>query len=406
MNKESQKQLKGKKMFKNIFRKIRLCMVVAALCMFMPASSWALLKSEDIPPLDLKVKMSKEQFYNISELRNIKFDADPGLSYKVRLPFNWIELPSPRTESISLNAELFSDISNFVSPARGDIRSRFRVRSLELKHLVSAENWFLNYTLSIGTTVDGIKIKSDRSLEAQYTVLDGGQTYIVRASAQITGSRIVVAEYLVPFEYALEERDQQIWIITSFLLTSPNTTPIEETDTYSFVDIVKFDYPQSWILYSPPISTIDRMEASILNLKSITKDQIQKMDLDKAKLDGRVDVKVISKAMGTSEADEVTELKRELKTKNLDIGNLIGPVKGVELHPGIISSKIDAYHIESGDGKLIRYEIWVGLLETKGRYYVISLITVGREEKFYVWAQNIETFKYVLKTLSPVNDMN
>ena len=393
-------------MFKNSFRKISFSVALAAFFMMVPATSWAFLKIEDIPELDLKVKMTRDQFYGISELREVKSEDDPAVNYRVRLPKNWIELPSPKTEGLSLNAELFSDISNYVSPARGDIRSRFRVRSLELKHLVSAENWFLNYTLSIGTTVDGIKVKSDRSLEAQYTILANGQTYTVRASAQISGSRIIVAEYLVPFEYAVDERDQQIWTMISFNLTSPDEKPIEDTGAYSFVDIVKFDYPQSWILYSPPITTIDRMEASILNLKSVSKDQIQKLDLDKAKLDGRVDVRVVSKVMGTSEADEIANLKKELKEKGLSIGKLITPLEGVKLHPGVVTSKIDAYEIESEDGKLIKYEIWVGMLETKGRYYLITLITVGRQERFYVWAQNIETFKHVLRTLAPVNDVN
>ena len=82
------------------------------------------------------------------------------------------------------------------------------VHSLKLNHMVSAENWFLNYVLSIGSTIDGILIKNDRRLEAEYTVLDGGTSYNVRASAQVSGSKIVVGEYMVPSDYAEQEHDQ------------------------------------------------------------------------------------------------------------------------------------------------------------------------------------------------------
>lgn len=390
--------------FRNVTASI--CFAMAGLLLTFALPAYAYFKKETIPPLDSKVAMSKEEFYAASDLKDVKFDDDPDVNYRFRLPKGWIELPSPKTDNVSLNAELFSDISNYVSPARGDIRSRFRVRSLELKHLVSAENWFLNYTLSLGTNIDGIKVKSDRSLESQYTVLDKGQTYQVRASAQVSGSRIVVAEYLVPAEYAVKERDQQIWTVTSFALTSPNSKPIEDTNTYSFVDIVKFDYPQSWMLYSPPILAIDRMNASILNLHGVSKELIKDLDIYNAKMDARIDVRVIAKSLNTNEMAEIALLKQEMKEKGIEIGDLINTVPGVRVHRGVLNSKADAYKVNSLNNKLARYEIWVGILETKGRYYLITMLTVGREENFYAWAQNMETYKHVLKTLAPANDVN
>lgn len=382
--------------------------LVAAILLgsFAAIPAWAFLKSEDIPKLDRKVLMERDAFREQSEEIIDVPNEDQALAFKVRLPKGWIKLPAPKTENVMLSAELFTDLATYLSPPKGDTRSRFRVRALELKHLVSAENWFLNYVLSVGSTIDGLLTKSDRRLEAEYTVLDSGQSYLVRAAAEITGSRMVLAEYMVPSEYAKDERDQQIWSMISFALTTPDQTPVEAVDTYTFVDIVKFEYPQSWILFSPPIITIDRMDAAIINLKGLSKDEAKNIDLDNLKLDGRIDVKVISKTLGTNEAEEIELLKSELKEKGLEIGSLIKPVKDLKLHEGIIKSQIDSYLIKSEDLKMARYELWVALLETKGRYYVITLITVGREESFYVWAQNIETFKFVVKTLSPVNDNN
>lgn len=368
------------------------------------APAWAYLRTADFPVLDRKVTMPKEVFFEQSELTKVEPEGNSSLNYSVRIPRGWTQLPAAPVSEVDLSAEIFTDISTFISPARGDTRSQFRVRTLKLNHMVSAENWFLNYVLSIGSTIDGILIKNDRRLEAEYTVLDGGTSYKVRASAQVSGSKIVVGEYMVPSDYAEQEHDQQIWTITSFYLTKPDTTPIEPSETYTFVDIVKFDYPQTWLLYSPAITTIDRMEASLINLKGIDREAAKKMDMDQLRLDGRVDVRVVSKTLGTTEQQEIEFLKDSLKQKNLEIGDLIEPVKGMKLNEGILKSKIDVYKVKSLDPKLARYELWAAMLETEGRFYAITLLTMGREEDFYTWAQNIETFKFVLRTLSPVND--
>ena len=126
--------------------------------------------------------------------------------------------------------------------------------------------------------------------------------------------------------------------------------------------------------------------------------------MNETKLDGRVDVEVVSKTIGTNEALEIDNLKRKLKEKGLETGDLIETIDDIELNPGIIRSKIDSYRIKSADPKLARYELWVALLESRGRYYVISLITVGREENFSTWAQNTATFRHILKTLAPARD--
>lgn len=381
-----------------------LCTVVAFAVMALPVPAFAYLKSSDFPPLYNKVHMPKAKFFEESDLTKVEPEGDSSLNYTVRIPKGWTALASAPLTGANISGDIFTDISTYVSPARGDTRSIFRVRILKLNRMVSAENWFLNYVLTTGSTIDGILVKDDRHIEAEYTLLDKGTSFYARASFQVSGAKIVIAEYLVPSDYIEQERDQQIWTVTSFRLTSPDQTPIEPSETFTFVDIVKFKYPQSWLLYAPPITTIDRMEASLINVKGVDKDTAKTMDMDKLKLDGRIDVRVISKVLGTTQAQEIGYLKDALKRKNLEIGDLIETVKDLSLHKGVLKSNIDAYKAISSDRKLINYEIWAAMLETEGRYYIITLLTVGREDAFYTWAQNIETFEFVLETLAPVND--
>ena len=225
----------------------------------------------------------------------------------------------------------------------------------------------------------------------------------VRAVAQVTGHKMVLAEYMVPTVYGAEEKDQQIWTMLSFALTNPDEGPIEPTETYTFVDIMKLDYPQNWSLYSPPVTTIDRMEASILNVKGAVQGF---KDINSMKLNGRVDIKVISKTLGTTEEEELAELKKVFSESSLEIGTLVEHVTDVKIHKAILKSKIDAYLIQSTDLNLAGYELWVSVLESRGRFYILTLITMGREENFARWAQNTESYKYMLRTLAPVNDVN
>jgi hypothetical protein len=386
------------------FKKYIILIAGLMLVLTSAGSAYAYLKAEDVKPLNFKVKMSRDQFFAQSELVEEAPGNDQALKYRVRIPKGWIKLPAAETESVHLSTAIFKDLSTYLSQPKGDTRSRFRVRVLELKHFISAENWFLNYMLLNGSTIDGLLIKSERRLEAEYTVLDDGQPFVVRAVVEITGPRVVLAEYMVASQYAAEERDLQVWAMASFTLTNPDTGLIEPVEVYSFVDIVRFEYPQSWILYSPPVTTIDRMEASILNLKGVSRDDLKNINMNDTKLDGRVDVEVVSKTIGTSEAQEIEHLKKKLNQKGLETGELIKSINDIKLNKRIAHSKIDSYRIKSNDPKMARYELWVAILESEGRFYIITLITMGREENFSVWAQNTETFKHVLRSLAPVND--
>ena len=357
-----------------------------------------------LPKLDMTVKLNKQQFLRASDMVEEAPAGDEQLSYRVRVPKGWIKLPTAKMDEIQFTAEIFKSVVSYLSPPNLDRRSSFRIRALELKHFVSADNWFLNYILMSGSTVDGFNKRTNRRIEAQYTVLDKGQSYTVRAVAEISGSRIVLAEYLVPSETWEEERDMQIWTMMSFQLTRPELGPIEKVDTYAFVDIVKFMYPSSWLLYAPANISMDRMDASILNIKGVNRDQAVSIDMRDTRLDGRIDIYVISKSLGTSEGMEIEALKARFLKRGLIVGDLISSIEPIALHEGVRQSKIDAYKIGSENSRLIGYETWIAMLETKGRFYMLSLITPGREEDFYRWARNTETFKYVMSSLVPVND--
>lgn len=85
------------------------------------------------------------------------------------------------------------------------------------------------------------------------------------------------------------------------------------------------------------------------------------VDIKDTRLDGRIDINVISKSLGTSESMEIEALKARFLKRGLVVGNLISSIEPIALHEGVRQSKIDAYEIGSENARLIGYETWIAM---------------------------------------------
>jgi hypothetical protein len=117
----------------------------------------------------------------------------------------------------------------------------------------------------------------------------------------------------------------------------------------------------------------------------------------------RIDVSLISKGQGLTLTDEINLLKEALKNRNYKLGKYIETVAVDGINPLITSTRVDVYEVEGISKKLVGYEYWVGVLQSKSRYYLVRLTTVSRAENFKVWAENAETYKVLLRSLGPAS---
>lgn len=391
-----------KKVFMTIrtFSKILSLFSVVLLSFFLAFSpAHAFTGKSKIPPLNSKVHTSKADFESKSDLIKVMPLNDKSLSYHVRLPKGWIQLNTDEVDANSATG-ILRQISAYTSPPRIERRSLFRVSIIDLDSLITVDDWFISYMLEMGFSVEGMKIKSQRLMNAQYTVFENGEPYVVRAVVAISGSRIVLAEYLVHDDVYKQEKDEQIWAMTGFALDNPvDVLPIS-MKTYNFVDIAKFDYPANWVIQAPQITDITRMEASVLNGKSLKQGETVTSNNE---LLGRIDVSLVSKDQGLTLADEINLLKEGLKNRKYKLGDYIENVEETKINPLITSSRIDVYQVEGVSKKLAGYEYWVGVLESRTRYYLVRLTTVSRGENFKIWAENVETYKVLLRSLGPAS---
>jgi len=352
-----------------------------------------------IPPLNTEVHTAKADFESKTDLIKVVPLNDQTLAYHIRLPKGWMKMDNDVIDTKS-GTGILRQVSTYVSPPRIEHRSLFRVSVIDLDSLITVDDWFISYMLEMGFSIEGMKIKSPRLTLAQYTVFEDGEPYVVRAVVTISGSKIVLAEYLVHQEVYDAEKDEQIWAMVGFSLDNPvDKIPIP-MKTFNFVDIAKFDYPSAWLIQAPEITDITRMEASVLNGKNLKKEETT---ANNNELLGRIDISLISKDQGLTLNDEINLLKEGLKNRNYKLGKFLETVEENGINPLISSSRIDVYEVEGVSKKLAGYEYWVGVLQSKSRYYLVRLTTVSRAENFKVWAENAETYKVLLRSLGPAS---
>lgn len=422
--------------------------------MITPAQAYSGL--DKFPELSYETTDSREAIFKRTEIHDEVPLNDASLAMQIRLPIGWMkiekeepELNMPLAPSISMNekkklpgeessdpaaeaeaeaedraqGDMFTMLAHYITPPRMEGRSELRVRSIKVNSLISLKNWFITYTLQMGFSPEGVTQKSINRLEAQYTIFYKGEPMVVRAVMQQSGSKIILAEYMVHQDNYEKEKDEQVYCMTDFRLLSPNKDPAVALNVYVFIDIAKFSYPENWILYTPGVTTIDRMDASVINIRGVSATEVRKR-MDDLLLNGRVDVTVVSKYSNTSLRREVGLVGDTIKKKGLVIGDKIEDVESKKekliLHKKIMSFHLSKYKIArdtgvakqfnsfaktpSGTPKTADYEYWFSTMETEGRYYLIRLVTIGRDEDFKAWAENTAAFNNLLSSISPVND--
>lgn len=377
-----------------------LTTLIAFLLVVSPVNAFT--GKEKIPELKNDVHIPKEAFEAKTTLINETPLQNKDFAFHVRLPKGWVKL-NVEAEKEGEGTDIFRQLSAYTSPPRIEQRSIFRIRAIDLSSLITVDDWFIAYMLQMGFSVEGMTIKSPRKMIVQYTLFEDGEPYVTRAVVTMSGQKIILAEYLVHQDAYEAERDEQIWAMAGFDMDTPNESLPIVMKTFSFVDIAKFDYPANWVTYTPGITEINRMDASVINAINthvITSSGAEITDLQMA---GRIDVSVVSKVLGTSIGDEIKVLNKSLKDKNYKLGKFIETVDNVKLNPLIKNGRIDVYEMESLTQKLAGYEYWVAVLQTNSRYYLVRLITISRGENFIMWAQNVETYRVLLRSLSPAS---
>ena len=375
---------------------MRVFLIFLAVFSFsLPAQAQKILDDFKKPMPDIKLAPEAEFNAQSTAYEEVPL-GDKALSYKVRLPKDWEEVKDGGLSNYSLSDKIFGEVARFFSPPRLEsARSRFTIQAVKLDYQLTAEQWLLQYLLSNGYAIQGMATKDDTRVEALYVLIEDDISYIVRAVAEINGKRVILAQYYLPIEFWDIEKFVQAQVLSTFALTNPDHELVENMLKYQFLDIAEMSYPDSWELRSPPLRSIDFMDAQLLNIASGVegvKDII---------LNGKIEARLVSVFAADSIESEVANLKTEFQKTGLSLQEVFEKPENFTSHKLFKNRKVEVYKASDSKSALIDYELWLVTMEAGDYYYFLTLLTPSRDEDYFIWSRNTQTFKVVTSLIVP-----
>lgn len=316
--------------------------------------------------------------------------GDKALAYKIRLPKEWKAPLDKNSSNYNLSNYLLGEVAAFYSPPRLESRrSKFEILALKLDYEITAEQWFLQYILSNGYTLEGLKYYNKDKVGALHVFLNDGETYVARSIAQINGKRMILANYIIPAAEWGKEAAITGQSMDTFELMNPDDSMIETMNEHMFLDIAKFQYPASWKIQTSPIRTIERIGAKINNFH----------EGETNILDGQIEINLASTYVVTNLEEEHNNLKVELRRRGILINDLVETIEDFDFGGSIDFGFIDVYQANDTNNKSMQYEVWIGTLAVQSYYGFITLLTPARDSEFFTWSRNVSAFEAILRTI-------
>ena len=108
-------------MMASTIKKTFLLAVIAVLALVTAGEgAHAYMDPKELPKLDMKVHMTKEEYLRASDMVEEKVEGDPTLNYRLRVPKNWIKMPVAKLGELQFTAEIFKTVVTYLSPPRLD----------------------------------------------------------------------------------------------------------------------------------------------------------------------------------------------------------------------------------------------------------------------------------------------
>jgi len=337
--------------------------------------------------------IDEEKFNNSSTLHNYVPFNDENLSYSVRLPKNWSKRDTTALSGFSINNKVLGEVDRYYGPARLGERSYFTIKAVEIDYKLTAEQWMMLYMLENGYALQGVRTISDSRVEVLYVLLDRNITYVVSAVAQLNGNRMIFAQYAAPSIAWKEESGTSQKVIQSFALNNIDDGFVEPMVPYQFLDIAQVQYPDSWELKAKPLRNMDRMSISLFNVQAKNEFTSKKI------LKGQMEAHLFSEYVVEEDIDdEVANFLQEASVNQLLIDDEIEEI--TDLRPkeeGFEVIQIKSFNAIDKAQSASNYEYWLAVLYSGEYYYFLSLLTPSRDNNYYDWARNTQTFRVLVE---------
>lgn len=361
----------------------------------------------ELKPLPDPVKLSLDEYAEMSAHIERGFDEDRSISFSVDLPKTWAEEPFISLKNYTKGGLLYGDLGRFDGPSVGELRPIFRVRGLEISREISAENWLMTHLLSNGYTPWSLDIKSDNEFEAMYVVYvqNTQQSFVVRAKGKIVGPRIILAEHILPMDLWSDQQDIQTFALKSVEINGTGSEYIEPHEVYAYLNAISFELPSSWTIHKIEDNHENMLFLDIANARpgEPVRGNIGFSMMSPFSIKDPKDKKKYSVV-----PNEIMERARGVYAiENLEQGEFIErPDLGLD-NEKYIRHVTEVYELvpvkteyETHITPEATHEFWITALTTPGKVFFLTLYTPLRKDDLYTWAINVETYKNIIKNLN------
>lgn len=374
-----------------------LAMVPAIVLPVHSAQAQKFLENYKIPMPDIPL-MPEAQFNEKTTVSTDTPYSDKALAYEIRIGKDWSKGRDSSSTNASVGNKILGELARFYGPPRLDQRSYITIKALKLDYQLTAEQWFIQYLLANSYTLQGIRTLDDRRVEAMYVYVEKDVTYQVRTMAQLNGKRAVIAQYYVPSTSWEEEKQMQAQTMASFKLLNHIEEDVEPMEKYHFLDIAELKYPVSWKLQADQLMSIDRLKITMLNIAS----EEVKHNIKYKLLNGKMGVSLVSYHDMTSVSEEIKKLKDEFKKSGMALGDYIEARTDFKLNSSMTALPVEVYEATDTGNDILKYELWFLIMESGDYYYFVTLLTPSRDEDYFQWSKNTQTFRVVVQTIAPL----
>ncbi len=344
-------------------------------------------------------KMPEAEFMEQTKLLEVRPTGDAALGFSMRIPKDWTKADETASSNFQISDKLFTQIAMYYGPASIYGQSRLEVKAVTLDFDYEAEQWFIQYMMSVGQTTEGYTYHNKKRVEAMMIVMEGDVSYVKRILVQINGKRVIFTEFMVPVDLWDTLGGLQASVLESFKILKPIQTTVVTTIPYQILDIAQINYPDFWEDEPDAMTSVERLGVRFFNY--LDKGEEGQNKRDKSVVQGRIDVSLVASWASASILEELETFRKGAEVNDLLIGERFDTIKDYKYNPDVQFSATEVYRVINNTDNAREYEYWFTLLIAENYYYFISLMTPSRNDNYRMWVRNMQSYRILVEGIKP-----
>ena len=171
---------------------------------------------------------------------------------------------------------------------------------------------------------------------------------------------------------------------------------VEPMTPYRFLDVAELQYPNSWELKAKPLRSADRMSIGLLNVEEKNKYSSKRI------LKGKMEAHLLTEYIISDIDDDIESFIRDTSIDQLRIQDVIEEFEDFTVDENMEIVEIKAYEAIDKTQAVKAYEYWLAVMHAGEYYYFVTLLTPSRDEDYFSWARNTQTFRVLVQNVQPL----